>query len=155
MQTIHFLTAKHSRELLGRISEQWGGDHTYLLDDYALAQTNEGKVYRISRDVEKMSLEHKKLNTVGMYLADVDEHNVRLSIEGAQLVGKNADKNILELDEAHARQWLAGMEVETRTELQGFVIVKFKQDIIGCGRVGKGTLYNFVPKNRRVKELLL
>ncbi|MDO8661362.1 MAG: hypothetical protein Q7K43_05725 [Candidatus Woesearchaeota archaeon] len=158
MQSLHFLTAKHSREILGRITEQWGGEFEYLLEEYALAQSNEGKVYMISRDIEKVDVSKLRLNSVGMYLVDVEKNGLRLSIEGAQLVGAKATKNILEVSETQARQWLAGSEIELNEEnrkLEGFIIIKFKQDIIGCGKISKGILYNFVPKNRRSKELIL
>ncbi len=157
MQSLHFLTAKHSREILHKITDQWGGEYEYLLEEYALAQSNEGKVYLISRDIEKIDVSKFRLNSVGMYLVDIENSGLRLSIEGAQLVGAKATKNIFEVSEAQARQWLSGNEIDLNEEdkkLEGFIIIKFKKDIIGCGRISKGILYNFVPKNRRTKELI-
>ena len=36
------------------------------------------------------------------------------------------------------------------TEGKDYVILKSGEDFIGCGRISKGKIFNFVPKNRRI-----
>ena len=58
-----------------------------------------------------------------MYIAEWREHEVRLSIEGSQLVGPFCSKNVLEVDTKTAREWLKGVDIDYNGELEGFVII--------------------------------
>jgi NOL1/NOP2/fmu family ribosome biogenesis protein len=80
----------------------------------------------------------------------LNNEELRLSIEGSQIIGKVAKRNVLELDDDLAKKWMSGEDFEIKTELNGFVIIKNRVDFLGCGRVAKGKLFNYVPKERRV-----
>ncbi len=38
------------------------------------------------------------------------------------------------------------------TKPKGFVVIKFKNDFLGCGKASAEKITNFIPKNRRLKE---
>ena len=75
---------------------------------------------------------------------------LRLSIEGSQIMGPYAKKNVLELSKEASRDWLKGRDLAVETDCSGFVIVKSGDDFMGCGKVKDNKLLNFVPKIRRI-----
>jgi NOL1/NOP2/fmu family ribosome biogenesis protein len=74
-----------------------------------------------------------------------------LSIEGTQLLKDQITKNIFELDEKQAEQWMMGQELNLTTGKKGFYIIKFKDDLLGTGKISENKISNFVPKSRRLK----
>jgi NOL1/NOP2/fmu family ribosome biogenesis protein len=74
-----------------------------------------------------------------------------LSIEGSQLLKNQITKNIFELDEKQAEQWMLGNEINIKTDKRGFFIMKFKEDFLGTGKISAEKISNFVPKSRRLK----
>ena len=58
----------------------------------------------------------------------------------------------MELDKKGMQNWVEGKDVPVEHETC-YVIVKYKDDVLGCGRVVKNILRNMVPKERRLKEL--
>ena len=65
------------------------------------------------------------------------------------LVGKTAKKNVLELNDKQSKYWLSGQDFEVESDLKGFVLIKNKNEFLGCGKIVNKKLYNYVPKERR------
>jgi NOL1/NOP2/fmu family ribosome biogenesis protein len=72
-----------------------------------------------------------------------------LSIEGSQIIGPKCNKNILELKDEQRELWVKGYDLDIDGDL-GFVIIKNKDDFLGCGKLRNNKLYNYVPKSRRL-----
>ncbi|MBI4116653.1 hypothetical protein HY449_02830 [Candidatus Pacearchaeota archaeon] len=94
------------------------------------------------------------LERVGSYFAKMEEseEQIRLSIEGAQVLQNQITKNIFEIPEELVEEWMKGNELNIKTELRGFVIIKYKNDFLGTGKASENKISNFIPKNRRLKE---
>ena len=99
-----------------------------------------------------------------MYLGELVGSQIRLSIEGSQLLGRYATKNIINLDKNITRLWMHGYDLElsaiknainnnsdVKSEMQGFVIIKSNDDYLGCGKLGAEKLFNYVSKSRRLR----
>ena len=123
------------------------------MDEFVFVQTKNGKIKILNKQVLSLNLEGLRVENVGLYFARWDGKEVRLSIEGSQIVGKKAKKNVLELSEDEAMEWMRGknLEVGERSVEEGFVILKHKDDFLGCGRYKNGRILSFVPKWRRIK----
>ena len=89
---------------------------------------------------------------IGLYFAKEQTDGIRLSIEGSQLLSNQITKNIFELDEKQAEQWMLGQEISIKTDKKGFFIMKFKDDFLGTGKASENRITNFVPKQRRLKS---
>ncbi|ASJ04639.1 methyltransferase RsmF C-terminal domain-like protein [Thermococcus barossii] len=88
----------------------------------------------------------------GVYFGRVESDGIRLSIEGAFLVGPKATKNVIELDDEGAKRYLAGESVEIYDKaLNGWVILKWRSYYLGSAKAKEGRLINYVPKERRLK----
>lgn len=94
------------------------------------------------------------LERVGSYFAKIGEgeEQIRLSIEGAQILQNQITKNIFEIPEDLVESWMKGNELNIKTDLKGFVIIKYKSDFLGTGKASENKISNFIPKNRRLKE---
>ena len=94
-----------------------------------------------------------RVEGVGVYFAKFDEktNDIRLSIEGTQLLKNQITKNIFELDEKQAEEWMMGQDLNIATGKKGFFIIKFKEDLLGTGKISENKISNFIPKSRRLK----
>ena len=87
----------------------------------------------------------------GIYFGRIESDGIRLTIEGAFLVGSKATKNVLELDDERARRYLAGKSVEIEENVNGWVILRWRNYYLGSTKAKNGRLLNYIPKERRLK----
>ena len=147
MAKLEILNKKKVKEIINQIKTQWGCDFS---PDFVYLRNPKGKIYIINRDIEKIDTAQLKIDSVGMYFANLKDEKIRLSIEGSQLVGPKANKNIVELNEKQKEEWLRGEDIEKQTNCSGFVIIKHKNDYMGCGKIKEERILNFYPKTRRI-----
>ncbi len=141
------LSNRDLKPILSIVKDQWGADIDF---PWAWYQSTKNDLFVISKDITKIDARKLRINAVGLYLGEYKNHEIRLSIEGSQLIGPKATMNVVELDDKELRQWLRGEDLIKRTDASGFVILKSGTDFVGCGKVKEGTILNFVPKGRRL-----
>ena len=146
MENLEILNTRNKKDIEKKIKKQFGCDFKL---DFAVFKNSKNKLFLLNKDVEKIRLDELRINSLGLYFGENRHAELRLSTEGAQLVGKKATKNIIELDDAQAEQWMNGKDFEYNSEFHGFVIIKNKDNILGCGRLKDTTLLNYVQKERR------
>ena len=144
----YFLNSKESKELKKKLLEQFGIEDDF--SNHAFYMTDKNKVFLVNRDVEKINLEALRLQSVGLYICEDYGNEIRLSIEGSQIFGSKATKNILTLDKKQSRDWLKGFDLEIEGNIKQFVIVKNEKEFLGCGKLKDNKLLNFTPKERRI-----
>lgn len=98
-------------------------------------------------------INHKLVNAegIGVYIGRMEPDGFRPSIEGAQLL--RATKNTFEISEEQAWEWIRGFKISIDTKYQGYCIITNKGDILGAGKIVKGNVWNYTPKERRIKNL--
>ena len=92
------------------------------------------------------------IERVGVYFGKIQGDEMRLSIEGVHLLKNQIKKNIFELDKKQTEQWMKGQELNIKTGKKRFLIMKYKDDFLGCGKASAEKISNFIPKNRRLKD---
>ncbi len=147
MQNLRVLERKDKKKFLELLKKQFGFEDKL---DYTFLTNNKNKIFIVNKELANIDLEKIRLNSAGLYIAEFRNNEVRLSIEGSQLIGPKSNKNIIELDKKQAREWLKGKDIEQVTEAKGFTILKHNKDYLGSGRVKENTILNFVPKTRRL-----
>jgi len=148
MQNLTPMKSKEVKELLKKFKEQWGFDEDM---DYQFLLSSRDKVWIVNHDITKIDLEKLRTSTIGLYIAELsDKGGIRLSIEGSQIIGPKANKNVVELNDKEARSWLKGEELIWDEEFYGFAIIKHGKDYLGTGKFKEGKILNFVPKTRRI-----
>ena len=141
-----FLSKRQAKKIIELIEQQWG---CRFGDDYVFLE-KENKVYITKHEIEAVPFEHMRVNSIGLYLAEIKDSSIRLSIEGSQLIGPRAIRNVVELTSEETNRWVQGEDLEKDVDSAGFVIMRSGQDYLGCGKPKQGRILNFIPKSRRL-----
>lgn len=142
------LNSKELKNLHKLLIEQYGYNGSF---EYTVFEAAEQKYFISSRDVEQFLDKRLHIERIGIYLGQLLHGELRLSIEGSQLVGPKAAKRVIILDNQQKDDWMLGKDVVVPKETeQVFHIVKNNNDFLGCGKVKNGILINYVPKERYV-----
>jgi NOL1/NOP2/fmu family ribosome biogenesis protein len=148
MENLRILNKKENERILNIIKENY--DIKDIDFDCAMLINKEGKIFLISNDIHKIDLNKLRVNELGLYIARLDKE-LRLTIEGSQIFGKYANKNILEINEDQANKWMTGEEINCHKEFDSFVIIKYKDNYLGTGKYKEGRIINYIPKERWIK----
>jgi len=145
---INFLNSKEQKPLVKFLESHFGytGDWNFVV--YTNAQ---GRIYVARHSIGDAPLEKLNIKVAGIYLGEWRNDELRLTIEGSQLLGPQCTKQILELTTPEVAQWMRGEDIPYSGSEQGFVLVRHGADFLGTARASKGKLWNFIPKGRRVK----
>lgn len=148
MPELKILNSKEIKEIYKLIEKQWGAR---IKLDYGFLKNSKNRVFIISKDISRIDISRLRLNSIGMYFCEDDKAGIRLSIEGSQIIGPKAAKNVVELDENETRKWFRGEDLEKECrDCKGFIILKNKSDFLGSGKYSNGRILNYVGKARRV-----
>ena len=150
MHQLKVLNTKEIKEILKLIENQWNAK---LKLDYTFLRNNKNRIFIINKDIVKIQLEKLRINSIGMYFCEIDKLGIRLSIEGSQIVGPLASKNVTEISEEQEKQWLKGEDLEIKGNYSGFVIIKHNNDFLGSGKYKDGRILNYVSKSRRINAI--
>ena len=151
-QGLHAIKGKERKEFIEKLDEQFGikkipgelfrrGKERIFLFSGSF---DEDKI----RKLEKISF----VERAGVYLGKIEEFGIRLSIEGSEILKSQISKNVIELDDKEKDTWMMGHEVLKKTGFTGFVIIKYKSDMLGTGKASAEKITNFIPKSRRLKD---
>jgi NOL1/NOP2/fmu family ribosome biogenesis protein len=153
------LNSKERKRIIEQLESQYGGDLSFLKAFTFLHQENRDKYYIANEELFELPLDELKVETLGLYIGGrLKNGEIRLSIEGSQLIGPKAEKNILELSDEEFHLWIRGNDIEKETDLQGFLIIKHGDDFVGSGKPvndeqqGRIIIHNYVPKTRYVRS---
>ncbi len=148
MQNLKILNSRETKNIYKLLKERFSFDKTL---DYSFLINNKNRIYMINKDFSEIDIEKIRINSIGLYFGETFHNEIRLSIEGSQLIGKDCTKNILELNEKESKEWLKGIDIDKEVEDRGFVIIKHDKDFLGCGKAVESKILNYVPKNRRLR----
>jgi NOL1/NOP2/fmu family ribosome biogenesis protein len=146
MQQIRAMNSKEKKELNKMLIDQFGAG----IEGYNVFINPKNKIFLIGEEYSKINIEKLRINSLGLYFGEIYEGKVRLSIEGAQIIGKTAASNILVVDDTQANIWMKGEDFDIDSDLEGFVIIKNREDVLGCGKIAGKKLDNYMPKERRL-----
>jgi|TARA_B100001971_G_scaffold215003_1_gene256313 NOL1/NOP2/fmu family ribosome biogenesis protein len=166
MPQLKILNTKEIKQILKLIENQWNAK---LKLDYAFLKNNKSRVFIVNKDISTIDLEKLRINSIGMYFCETRNNEIRLSIEGSQLVGPKASKNIIEIDEEQTKQWLKGEDLEImkirefsgyqksevflsikENDYSEFLIIKHNNYFLGTGKYKENKILNYVSKSRRI-----
>ena len=150
MQNLMIQNTREKKEIIKALEKEYG--FTKKLD-YVFLRNKEDKIYIISRDIEKLDLNKLRINSIGSYFGELRNGEIRLSIEGAQIIGPKATKNVIELNEEKIEEWFKGFDVDYESDYKGFVIIKNNNDYYGSGKLKENKILNYIPKIRRLPHL--
>ncbi len=131
--------------IIENLKKQFGIDDFTFLDKYTFYIKGKKRVYIYNGCEDDIKAFHK-----GLYFGTIEKDGFRLSIEGAQLIARYAKKNIVEVNEKEARDFMKGFSI--KRNIRGYVIIKYRNLILGCGKGNGKEVKSFIPKDRRIFE---
>ncbi len=166
MKNLKILNSKEKKALFGTIEGQWGVSSEKLksiFEKYAILESGKEKIYIVNKEALG-SIESLRIDSVGIYFAARAKSSLRLSIEGSQIIGRNATKNIAMIKSSSIKKWMSGESISLNDldkataemikskDISGFVIIRHKNDFMGCGKDMEKDkkILNYIPKARRI-----
>ncbi len=126
--------------ILKALNEQFGVEKI----QFKLKIMGKGRVYAYKDCFPELEKYHS-----GVYFGKIEKDGFRLSIEGCYLLKDQIKKNIKEIDFEDMIRWLRGEDLEG-TE-NGYIVLKWRDYFLGCGRGNGKVIKNYVPKDRRLR----
>ncbi|MBU2561400.1 MAG: hypothetical protein KKD17_03815 [Nanoarchaeota archaeon] len=147
-ESLRILNTREKKGINQQVSSQWGCE---LDKSLVWLLSNKDKLYVADTGIGSMDFNKLKIDKIGLYVCTVSDKGVRLSIEGSQIIGPCANKNVVAVSDDELKVWFRGEDIEKTVDgCSGFVILKHDDDFIGCGKATEKGILNFVPKTRRV-----
>jgi len=144
------LNSKEKENVLKLIKKQFSIEDLHL--DYIFFSNEDHKIFIISKDVSKINLSNLRINNIGLYFGKIEDDGFRLSIEGSQIIGNLALNNIIEIDDVDTKKWFLGEDIPTKVDnVRGYVILRNKNDFLGCGKIKNNKIINYIDKGRRIR----
>jgi NOL1/NOP2/fmu family ribosome biogenesis protein len=146
--SLKILNTREKKQINKAIKEQWGCE---LDKELVFLLSNKERLYICHKDIGMIDTDKLRIDNMGLYVCNVSDKGVRLTIDGSQILGPKAKRNVIEISEDLAKEWLRGKDLATDAgDCSGYVILKNKDDFLGCGKVTERGILNFVPKSRRI-----
>ncbi len=143
------------KKTLKKLKQQFGIDNL----NYLLFKSGKSKIRAFSGNLskEEISILARNINIeiIGLYIAKQENQDkeIRLSHDAVSLFKNQIQKNIVEINLSQIKKWLKGQDIEFKKKIkEGIIILKNNNDIVGCGKSNGRTIFNFVPKERRIKN---
>jgi NOL1/NOP2/fmu family ribosome biogenesis protein len=150
MQKLHIMNKREATGFLEQVNSQWGSALGY---DHIFLDQGE-RIYAATPDIFPLDDKALRIDSVGLYFAARVKRDLRLSVEGSQIVGKTATLNVIALDDRQIAEWMRGDDIRIEHVDSPYAIVRGGDDFYGCGKVKDGKLLNHFPKSRRVQLIL-
>jgi NOL1/NOP2/fmu family ribosome biogenesis protein len=193
MNQIKILSQYEKAKIVKQLDKQFGIKKV----EGILTMTGREKLFLFQGSLDEEQIKNIGKNVlmekVGIYFAKRIDNEIKLNIEGVEILKEQITKNIFELNEEQAEQWMKGNEllvqdfnssqkkaggwserfrenieggwrggrwkeknIRAKSRVSGegkkeFLIMKYNNDFLGCGKASENKITNFIPKNRRLK----
>ncbi|MBU1135997.1 MAG: hypothetical protein ABIG37_00795 [Nanoarchaeota archaeon] len=171
---ITFIKSNEKKRILEKLRETYGIEKL----PYLLISSGKDKVRGFSGSLSKEEIlklnQVLRIETLGTYLLKKEKDGLRLSFDVPTIL--DIKKNIIEVSDEQTQDWLKGKNIEINQnvrnagmdcisehpkipknkqeffDLKGFVVLKNKENFVGCGKASDKRITNFVPKERRIRS---
>ncbi|MDI6738719.1 MAG: hypothetical protein QME12_09510, partial [Nanoarchaeota archaeon] len=130
---IKILNSKERQKVTEKLRERFGISSI----PYMIVQSGKERLRitstNLSADEIRMLSQNANIESIGLYFATLINDEIRLSIDATHLLKSQINKNILEISEKEKDDWLKGRDLQKSNEERGFVIIKYKDDLLGTG----------------------
>jgi len=118
---------------------------------------NRNEIYIVSKSVDERLI--SIASYIGMYFGRLKRNEkIQPSVEGSQIVGRLANKNIAIVDDENISRYMEGLECKwvnlINCEVNNFVLIKNGNDFFGSGILREDKIESLVPKARRIMKTM-
>ena len=154
IKMIQIFNSKQKREIEENLKKQFGIEEI----PGEIIKLGEEKLFLFTGNLNEKGIreleEIAPVEKVGVYFAKIIREDAKLSIEGSQILKDQIKKNIFDLDAEQAEKWMKGEELNIKSGKRGFLVMRYKDNFLGCGNASEEKITNFIPKTRRLKNRL-
>lgn len=147
---VRFIKSPEKRRIEEDLEKQFG--ITKL--PYLLLETGKEKIRGFSGSLSKEEIAKlariANIELIGLYILK-KEFDYRLSIDTTILLKDQISKNIIEINDAQLYEWIRGRDLDIQYPKET-VILKHNGDFVGCGKSNGEKIFNYIPKDRRIKK---
>ncbi len=147
------INSKRMKEIRKILERDYGVDERL---DYTFFISSKNDLYIMSNGIKDLPFDYLdlRIHSIGIYFGELKHDEIRVSIEGSQIVDKFSDIGTFNVSSEIARSWFKGNDIPCMDSSydNSYVIVRNKDtsDVLGSGRCKDGILLNHVPKGRRI-----
>lgn len=149
---INFIKSREKKKMIEDLNREFGiSDLPYLL-----IESGKEKIRGFSGSLSKEEImqlgELANIELIGAYLIrQEDKDDIRLSFDACILLKNQISKNIISVSDEQFQEWIRGRDIDSNG-IKGSAIVSYKGDFIGCGKSNGLKVFNYVPKDRRLRK---
>lgn len=151
-QHINVLNSKKRKLLLQTLNKQFGIKE--LPEKVYFTINDKERVYMSERSVFEIDTTELRVNAFGLYIGSYLIDGFRLTIEGSQIFGPLATKNVIDLTDEQMKLWIMGNNLEMDIGSNEVYLLRHNKDFMGTGKMKNNILSNFIPKSRALKKVL-
>ena len=157
------LNSKARKLFYEKVNTYFGIDKDFKLDGI-LFKTTKNKYYLVDNKLAEIAEVNYRAKVLGLYIAEINDYGeLRLSMDGSQLLGPLATEHLLELNETEKDRFIRGEDLDVSEKIESlnlknqYYILYFVDDFgrknyLGCSKIKNEKLLNFIPKGRRVRD---
>lgn len=144
---------KEKKMSLEYFASRFGIDSKHF-DDFEFYSASKGRVFLGPKNLTHAC---ERNVAVGILVARLGENdNVKPTTNMLQMFGKFASKNIINLEKDNALRYIEGSDIEVSdsevsTSTNGYAIISYNKNSLGCGLLKENKIKNMLPKARRMK----
>ena len=144
---------KEVAKILEELKERFGFKPD-AFEGYDFYRNAKDKIFIVGKEASLATRAYpKRLTNAGMLFARQDA-TLKPSSNMIQLFGRAVHKNVLEIDRVKARIYVEGFDIDVETPKNvkdGYVILKYEGNPMGCGLLKEGQVKNMIPKAKRMR----
>ncbi|MFT4250078.1 MAG: methyltransferase RsmF C-terminal domain-like protein [Candidatus Woesearchaeota archaeon] len=146
---VDFLNSKQRKQFFRQLQETYGYSGS---TEYAIYLGGDDKYYVVSSDIDKVDFVALGVRQGGLYVASKIRDELRLTMDGAMLFGPSCSGCFVEVNESEKNAWMRGEELETNIVEARYVLIKYKNKILGCGHAANNSIKPYISKGRRISD---
>ncbi len=140
------MNSKEVKQLKNKMFEQFG---TVINGVFFI--NNKNKVFLTTIEASNINLKKVNAEGIGVYIGRINDDGFRPTIEGVQLL--RPTKNVVQLSSDELWEWLRGFNIK-KNGPNGYCALKYNNEFVGPGKIINGVLWNYIPRERRFKNLV-
>lgn len=152
MNQIKILNRNEKQEITNKLKKQFGIENLPGI----IIKMGEERLFFFQGSFDEKQIKKLEktipIEKIGIYFGKEQDSQIRLSIEGIHLLKTQINKNIFELNKEQMEKWVTGQELDIQTGKKEFLIMKYKNDFLGCGKASEKKIGNYMPKSRRLRD---
>lgn len=147
---VKFLRSAERKELLAELEEIYGLTELNEM----LIETGKRKIRAFSGELTKEELlqiaKYVNIELIGMYLLSKKDEDARLNFDVVSLLRDKITRSKFNVTKEQLDLWIRGNDLNVEAP-KGIVVIEYEGDLVGVGKSNGTTIYNYVPKERKLK----